>query len=146
VRAREVPRSDASCAAGVSAGPRRPHTLARMEVTGWTTDVFVSSADAWSFWQAVIGRPPDLRPDDATAEWIVRRTPEIALRVRVDPARAGCGRVGIGVDDLGAARTELAARCRDLPDVRTVARVISSMELRDPDGNVVAIWQDLLGT
>jgi hypothetical protein len=115
-----------------------------VELRGFTTDVFVSSAASWAFWEMLVGRPPDLRPDGQTAEWRLRRDPEIALRVRVDPERAGSGRIGLGVADVQQARAELATRITDLPEVVVKPGVIATMALRDPDGNEAVVWEDLL--
>lgn len=109
-----------------------------------TTDIFVSDAAAWTFWELLLGRPPDLHPDPTTAEWKLAARPEIALRVRVDADRAGRGRVGLGVPDLGAVVAELGSRLGPLPAITTKPRVIATLELHDPDDNAVVIWQDLL--
>ena len=53
-----------------------------MDIVGVTTDVpVVDLGRALPFYSEVLGRGPDLRPDDRTLEWILHRTPEIAVRV-----------------------------------------------------------------
>jgi predicted enzyme related to lactoylglutathione lyase len=117
-----------------------------MEWCGVTTDVFVASVSSWSFWEALLGRAADVRPDAQTAEWKLLHRPEVVVRVRVVPERAGTSRLGLGVSDLEAARAELAERVGPIPPPTVKPGVIAIAELRDPDGNVVALWQDLLGS
>ena len=108
-------------------------------------DLSVTSLEAARpFYEAVIGRPADLNPP-AMAEWILRRDPEVALRlVETDSPSPGSGRVGIGVPDLEAERTRLSTLLDSVPDVRTKVGVIAKLELTDPSGNHFTLWQDLL--
>jgi catechol 2,3-dioxygenase-like lactoylglutathione lyase family enzyme len=115
-----------------------------MQITGVTIDVFVSSSATWAFWAQLLDRRPDLMPDSTTAEWKLSPEPEIALRVRVDADRAGAGRVGLGVDDLVATKQDLEQRLGHLADITTKPHVIATLELQDPSGNRITLWQDLL--
>jgi hypothetical protein len=52
-----------------------------MDIVGITTDVpVVDLGRALPFYSMVLGRGPDLHPDDRTLEWILHRAPEIAVR------------------------------------------------------------------
>jgi catechol 2,3-dioxygenase-like lactoylglutathione lyase family enzyme len=122
-----------------------------VDIVGITTDVPVSALPiAVPFYTALLGRPADLTPDDRTAEWILNRRPEIAFRlVEARPgqpgeASPGTVRVGFGVPDADAERRRLTGSFAELPEVRYRPGVIALLELRDPDGNRVVVWQDLL--
>lgn len=119
-----------------------------MDIVGITTDLpVIDLGRALPFYSIVLGRGPDLRPDDRTLEWILHRAPEIAVRVvaRADWPEAGAPvRLGLGVADVEAARERLRDALPELPPVRRKPGVIALLELQDPDGNLVVLWQDLL--
>jgi predicted enzyme related to lactoylglutathione lyase len=121
-----------------------------VDVIGVTTDVPVADLSrALPFYQTVLGRGPDLRPDDRTLEWILHRAPEIAVRLTTRPdGHAGhtAVRLGLGVADLDAEYERLRGGMADVPPTRRKPGVIALLELRDPDGNLVVLWQDLLTT
>ncbi len=78
-------------------------------------------------------------------EWILRRDPEVALRlVDTDTPAPGSARFGIGVADLEAEHTRLRTLLSDTPEVQTKPGVIAKLDLKDPSDNHVTIWQDLL--
>jgi hypothetical protein len=53
-----------------------------MHITGVTSDIPVRNlAESRSFYATVLGRDPDLTPNDRTLEWILHRDPEIAVRL-----------------------------------------------------------------
>ena len=110
-----------------------------------TVDLPVHSLDAARpFYDAVIARPPDLNPA-GTAEWILRRDPEVALRVVETNVPGLCsGRLGIGVADVESERARLSTLFDCVPDVRRKPGVIATLELTDPSGNLIVLWQDLL--
>lgn len=115
-----------------------------MDIVGITTDVPVGELErAVAFYETVLGRGPDLRPDQQTAEWILRRDPEIAVRLTARAERTAV-RIGLGVADVDAERDRLCGVLPDVPPVRCKPGVIALLELRDPDGNLVVLWQDLL--
>jgi hypothetical protein len=104
-----------------------------VDIVGVNVDLPVTSLEAARpFYDAVIGRPSDLNPP-AMAEWILRRDPEVALRlVETDSPNPGSGRVGIGVPDVEAERTRLSTLLHSVPDVRRKAVVIAKLELTRP--------------
>lgn len=116
-----------------------------LQFAGAVLDVAVSDLDrAEAFYQVLIGRPPDLRAQANQREWRLHREPEVALRLTTEPAAAGRGKLAIGVLDLGAERSRLSDAWADLPEATEKPKVIALLQLRDPDGNVVTLWQDLL--
>jgi hypothetical protein len=133
------------CLSGADAEDNGP-----VDVVGVTTDVpVVDLGRALPFYRTVLGRGPDLRPDDRTLEWILHHTPEIAVRViaRADWHEAGAPvRLGLGVANVDAEHDRLRDAVPELPPVRRKPGVIALLELHDPDGNLVVLWQDLLTT
>jgi predicted enzyme related to lactoylglutathione lyase len=121
-----------------------------VEVIGVTTDVPVADLRrALPFYELVLGRGPDLRPDDRTLEWILHRAPEIAVRLtalRDGQTGHTAVRLGLGVADLDAEYERLRGAMADVPPIRRKPGVIALLELPDPDGNLVVLWQDLLTT
>lgn len=118
-----------------------------MILTGLTVDVpAVDPAVTETFYTAVLGRGPDLRPPGVTAEWrIIPGQPEVTLRIAAAPDdRVGGQRIGLGVADLEAERDRLRAVFPSVPDIVSRPGVIALLELTDPDGNRVVLWQDLL--
>ena len=119
-----------------------------MDIVGVTIDVpVVELGRALPFYSTLLGRGPDLRPDDRTLEWILHRSPEIAVRVVAWADRHEDGapvRLGLGVADVDAEHERLLDAVPELRPVRRKPGVIALLELRDPDGNLVVLWQDLL--
>ena len=52
----------------------------------------------------------------------------------------------LGVADVDAAHERLRDAMPELPAVRRKPGVIALLELHDPDGNLLVVWQDLLTT
>ncbi len=116
-----------------------------MDLVGMTADVPVRSVDrAVPFYRTVLGRAPDLRPHPDLAEWVLRRDPELALRVVAAADATGGARVGLAVLSVEDERKRLLASWPDLAAVTVRPAVIATLELRDPDGNRIVLWQDLL--
>ena len=112
---------------------------------GLTLDIPASNlSTSEEFYARVIGRPADLRSTGGTVEWIVSRGPEIAMRLvegaAVAPERV---RIGLGVVDLRAERRRLGELAAGV-GILSKPGVIATLELRDPDGYRVVLWQDLL--
>ena len=57
---------------------------------------------------------------------------------------AGRSGSALGVADVDAAHERLRDALPDLPPVRRNPGVIALLELHDPDGNLVVLWEDLL--
>ncbi len=118
-----------------------------MTFTGLTADVPVVSTDmVQDFYRLALGRDEDLTPIPGMLEWILHANPQISLRVVEEPSAAGGARVGIGVDDLDAERARLAESLEDVPEIDVIPGVIALLEIRDPYGNLLVFWQDLIST
>jgi hypothetical protein len=116
-----------------------------LQFAGAVLDLAVSDLDrAEAFYQVLIGRPPDLRARADQLEWRLHVDPEVALRLTLE-AVSGRGKLALGVVDLAAERSRLAQVWPDLPEATLKPRVIALLQLSDPDGNAVTLWQDLLG-
>jgi hypothetical protein len=114
-----------------------------VDVVGMNVDLLVASLEAARpFYEAVIGRPADLNPPNM-AEWILRRDPEIAIRV-METDSPSLGRAGIGVVDVEAERTRLGEILQGVAEVERKPGVIAKLKLTDPSGNQITLWQDLL--
>ena len=117
-----------------------------LDFAGAALDVAVADLDsAERFYAVLIGRPCDLRPRPDQREWRLCPQPEVVLRLTTRPEWAGKNTAAIGVHDLAAERTRLAADWPDVPVIHETPGVIAVLPLADPDGNVVILWQDLLG-
>ena len=116
-----------------------------LQFAGAVLDLSVSDLDrAEAFYQVLIGRPADLRARADQREWRLHLNPEVALRLTREDG-AGRGKLALGVVDLAAERARLAQAWADLPEATYKPNVIALLQLRDPDGNVLTLWQDLLG-
>jgi predicted enzyme related to lactoylglutathione lyase len=118
-----------------------------LSVAGAVIDVAATDLDrAEEFYATLIGRAADLSPRPDQREWHLLRQPEIDLRITASPADAGHGSVSLGVADLAAERARLLAAWPGLGEPEVKPGIIALLRLRDPDGNAVALWQDLMGS
>lgn len=95
----------------------------------------IERADAW--YEALFGRPADNRPMPTLVEWQVTDTGWV--QVTVDSGRAGSAQLNLAVDDLAAAKDEIAARGLLPGDTTTVNKGVELSAIDDPDGNVVTL-------
>jgi catechol 2,3-dioxygenase-like lactoylglutathione lyase family enzyme len=96
----------------------------------------VADVDAAATWyERLLGRPPDNHPMDTLVEW--RVTDSGWLQVFADANRAGTALVNFAVDDLGAQCDDL--RRRDLlpGEVQDVNKGAQLSAITDPDGNTI---------
>jgi catechol 2,3-dioxygenase-like lactoylglutathione lyase family enzyme len=116
-----------------------------MTLAGFTADVWVTDLEvARAFYVTALGRQPDLTPAPEVAEWILHQAPQIALRIVRGKVTSGHARIGIGTTDLAMEHTRLERALPAVPDIEVTPGVIALVELRDPDGNLLVFWQDLL--
>ena len=95
----------------------------------------LAAADAW--YEALFGRPADNRPMPSLVEW--QATGAGWVQVTVDAERAGSGLLNLAVDDLAAAREELAARGVETGEIQTVTKGVELAPTSDPDGNTITL-------
>lgn len=95
----------------------------------------IERADAW--YEALFGRPADNRPMPSLVEWQV--TGGGWVQVTVDADRAGSGLLNFAVDDLLAAKSELAERGLSSDEIQPVSKGVELLPTTDPDGNAITL-------
>jgi predicted enzyme related to lactoylglutathione lyase len=97
-----------------------------------------AAAVAW--YERLVGRPPDLIPNDDEAAW--RLTDTGWIYVIADPGRAGSALNTVLVDDLDAFLAGIAERGLAAAPVETTADVgVRTTTVTDPDGNRLQVGQ-----
>lgn len=97
--------------------------------------------EAVAWYASLLGREPDRRPMDPSAEWDLGHGR--GVQVYLDPENAGGHTMIIGVDDVDAALTELAARGISGEAFTVPSGQFRLCMLEDPSGNVVSLSQRL---
>jgi predicted enzyme related to lactoylglutathione lyase len=111
-----------------------------MAVTYVFAGIPVTDRDAASGWyERLVGRPPDLVPNDDEAAW--RMTGTGWIYIVVDADRAGSALHTLLVDDLDAFLAGLAGRGITTGPVAPVGDGVRSAHVTDPDGNRLQIGQ-----
>jgi predicted enzyme related to lactoylglutathione lyase len=91
------------------------------------------------WYESLLGRPPDLRPNEAEAAW--QLTAEASVYLVVEPHRAGGGVVTLIVDDLEGFLEGAAGRGLTTGPITEVGDAGRKAVATDPDGNAVAFAQ-----
>jgi catechol 2,3-dioxygenase-like lactoylglutathione lyase family enzyme len=97
--------------------------------------------DAVRWYTQLVGRPPDLSPNDEEAAW--RLTDSGWLYVVVDAERAGSGLHTLLVDDLDAFVAGLAERGIEAEPVESLGGAVRRTLVTDPDGNRLNVGEPL---
>jgi len=110
------------------------------------TEVFagIPTADlevARVWYERLLGRPPDMIPNDNEATWQLTGSGWIYLVG--DPERAGRALVTVLVDDLERFVADVATRGVDLGAIDTLPGVVRTSAIVDPDGNRVTFGEPL---
>jgi predicted enzyme related to lactoylglutathione lyase len=100
-----------------------------------------SSAAAW--YERLVGRPPDMFPNDNEAVW--RLTDKGWIYVVGDSERAGKALVTVLVDDLEQHVAELGERGLVTEPIETVPGVVRTAVITDADGNQIQFGEPLGG-
>jgi catechol 2,3-dioxygenase-like lactoylglutathione lyase family enzyme len=86
---------------------------------------------AW--YERILGRPPDVRPDRDEAGWHLSEGGRIS--VMRDPGHAGTAKITLVVEDLDGSLAALAERGIEVGSVETVRGRVRKAVVLDPDGN-----------
>lgn len=114
--------------------------LLGMAVTHVFAGIPVAHRDAAAGWyERLIGRPPDLVPNDDEAAW--RLTETGWIYIVVDAGRTGSALSTLLVDDLDAFLAGLAERGITTSRVETIADAVRRTVVTDPDGNRLQVGQ-----
>ncbi len=102
--------------------------------------LIVSDRDeAVSWYSRLLGREPDMYPNDAEAAW--QLTGSASLYVLADQARAGQGVIALIVSDLEAELAALAQRGAATGPVKAIGTAGRKSVITDPDGNTIQLVQ-----
>ena len=111
-----------------------------MAVTYVFAGIPVADRDAAAGWyERLVGRPPDLIPNDDEAAW--RLTETGWIYVIADAGRAGSALNTLLVDDLDAFLGGLAERKVMAGPVKTIGDGVRVTVVTDPDGNRLQVGQ-----
>jgi catechol 2,3-dioxygenase-like lactoylglutathione lyase family enzyme len=93
---------------------------------------------ARSWYERLLGRPPDMLPKHDEAVWQLAST--ASIYVVADRERAGSGLVTIAVGDLEERLAELAGH--GIPSATSGESGPRKVIVNDPDGNTIAFFED----
>jgi hypothetical protein len=98
--------------------------------------------DAREWYSRLLGRTPDLEPVPDVVEW--QLLPNVWIQVAEGAnAHATSQMLRMGVDDIDAAVSELAAVNIDVGAVERIEGTIAFCEFDDPWGNRLSLYQKL---
>jgi predicted enzyme related to lactoylglutathione lyase len=113
-----------------------------MAITSVFAAVPVTDFDSMLPWyERLVGRPPDMVPNENEAAWQLTETGWIYL-IR-DTERAGKALLTVLVEDLEAHVADLAERGIDTRGIDTVPGVVRRTTITDPEGNTLQFGQPL---
>jgi predicted enzyme related to lactoylglutathione lyase len=96
--------------------------------------IAVSDLDAGlAWWERLLGRPPDMRPNDDEACW--QLTDSGWIYVVRDAERAGKGLVTVLVDDLDEHLAGVGERGIEVGPIKEIPGAVRSVWISDPEGN-----------
>ncbi len=94
---------------------------------------------AGEWYERLLGRPPDLVPNEREAAWRLTDTGWIVIEA--DPPRAGTALHTVLVADLDALLAEMAQRDVHAGPVETIGPGVRQAIVADPDGNRLKVGQ-----
>ena len=98
----------------------------------------VTHLDASIEWyQRLLGRPPDMRPNEHEAAWQVAQT--ASVYIVADEDRAGHSTVTMFVDDLDAELERITGAGIHVGEIETLPVLVRKVVINDPDGNTVQL-------
>jgi len=109
-----------------------------MEIEYVFAGLAVTGVDAAIDWyERLLGKPPDMRPNDREATW--RLTETSSVYIVADEDRAGQSAVTMFVDDLDAELDGIARRGIPVGEVETKPGVPRTVKISDLDGNAIQL-------
>jgi len=118
--------------------------MTEMSVRGLTVAIHTGDRnEALTFYSALIGREPDLGPDQDFYEWEISPGAWLQLatgRQNITPAGY---RVRLQVDDIDAAVALLQSKGFEPAPVQRLPGLVAFANLADPWGNPLGVYQDL---
>jgi predicted enzyme related to lactoylglutathione lyase len=100
----------------------------------------VSRLDAGVEWYArLLGRPPDMLPNEREAAWQVAQT--ASVYIVADEDRAGRGAVTMFVDDLDTELEAITRRGIPVGEIEVAPGLFRRVKVSDPDGNTIQLAQ-----
>jgi predicted enzyme related to lactoylglutathione lyase len=92
---------------------------------------------AMQWYERLLGRPPDMRPNEREATWQVAQT--ASVYIVADDGRAGRSAVTMFVDDLDAEVDAITRRGVPVGEIETAQGLFRRVMISDPDGNVIQL-------
>ena len=92
---------------------------------------------AMQWYERLLGRPPDMRPNEREATWQVAQTASVYLVA--DDDRAGRSAVTMFVDDLDAELDAITRRGISVGQIETAPGLFRRVMISDPDGNAIQL-------
>jgi predicted enzyme related to lactoylglutathione lyase len=98
----------------------------------------VTRLDAAIGWyERLLGKPPDMRPNEREATWQVTQT--ASVYIVADDDRAGHSAVTMFVDDLDAELERITRGGIAVGGIETAPGLFRRVKIRDPDGNAIQL-------
>jgi predicted enzyme related to lactoylglutathione lyase len=98
----------------------------------------VTRLDAAIEWyERLLGRPPDMRPNEREAAWQVAQT--ASVYIAADDDRAGRSMVTMFVDDLDTELDGITRRGILVGEIETAPGLFRRVTISDPDGNAIQL-------
>lgn len=92
---------------------------------------------ALDWYERLLGKPPDMRPNECEATWQVAQT--ASVYIVADAERAGRSAVTMFVDDLDGELDGMTRRGIEVGDIETAPGLFRRVKLIDPDGNAIQL-------
>jgi predicted enzyme related to lactoylglutathione lyase len=96
---------------------------------------------SFNWYKTFFDREPDVVPMEGIAEWQLAENAWV--QVSVDPDRAGSTSVVFCVKDVEAQRAALSSLNLAVGEIEEYPEIIKMVEIVDPDGNKIALVQDI---
>jgi predicted enzyme related to lactoylglutathione lyase len=92
---------------------------------------------ALDWYERLLGKPPDMRPNEREATWQVAQT--ASVYIVADEDRAGRSAVTMFVDDLDTELDGMTRRGIEVGDIESAPGLFRRVQITDPDGNAIQL-------